>query len=67
MIKSRNRPKPASVAELLSLGVAFRFVPEWTLLDLKWLTGPHWTGKYALAPEKYGIGPEKLRGEWSRE
>jgi hypothetical protein len=47
--------------------VAFRFVPEWTLIDLNGLTGPHWSGKYTLAPEKYGIGPEKLRGEWSRE
>jgi hypothetical protein len=46
--------------------VAFRLVPEWRLIDLNGLTGPHWSGKYALAPEKYGIGPEKLRSEWSR-
>ena len=45
--------------------VALRLGPEWTSIDLNELTGPGCFRKYAHAPEKCGIGPEKRSGERS--
>jgi hypothetical protein len=44
--------------------VAFRIGPECISICLNDFARPHWCGKYTIAPEKCGIGPESSNSMW---
>jgi hypothetical protein len=58
--RAQIRAQHAQRRRILAISdVAFRHEPEWTWIDFNELTGPDCSGKYGLAPEWRGIGPEK--------